>query len=232
MKYEALESGSQINESGPQSTLRAWFRRNLEGNTLNSTGQQECPLRAFSCRFMDEIFFAVCGSKDAALALRSDVQNYLQNFLHPDAINGTEVKPSNGPQGIRFLGTLIKRGTRDSPAVKTVHKLREKVRLFAARKQEIWEGMTVRIGKKWLAHGLRKVKESEINHLADSTSLLSKISCNRKAGMETDHWYKHLMKIWMQDMNVKAAVREELILANYIAEPALPQELRDSFCKF
>ncbi|GMH06700.1 hypothetical protein Nepgr_008540 [Nepenthes gracilis] len=232
MTYEALDSGSQIDENGPQSKLRAWFRRGLTSNNVNCTGKQKSSSRIYSCRFMDEIFFAVCGSKDATLSLRSEVQNYLQNFLHLDVINDTEIIACNDSQGVRFLGVLIKRTAQESPAVKAVHKLKDKIRLFAACKQEVWEAGTVRIGKKWLAHGLRKVKESEIKHLADSSSLLNKISCYRKSGMETDHWYKHLVKIWMQDMNVKAATGAEHILAKYIAEPALPPELQNSFYEF
>jgi len=71
----------------------------------------------------------------------------------------------------------------------------------------------VRIGKKWLGHGLKKVKESEIKHLADSSSILNNISRYRKAGMKTDHWYKHLMKIWMQVVQAKNAESEEFILS-------------------
>ncbi|KAK9230198.1 hypothetical protein WN944_023165 [Citrus x changshan-huyou] len=36
----------------------------------------------------------------------------------------------------------------------------------------------------------------------------------------------------MQDVKAKAAESEELILSEYIAEPALPQELRESFYEF
>ncbi|KAF5750097.1 hypothetical protein HS088_TW03G00429 [Tripterygium wilfordii] len=50
--------------------------------------------------------------------------------------------------------------------------------------------------------------------------------------METDHWYKMLLKIWMQDVHVKSEENEEFILSKYVAEPAIPQELRDSFYEF
>ncbi|CAI9783766.1 unnamed protein product [Fraxinus pennsylvanica] len=36
----------------------------------------------------------------------------------------------------------------------------------------------------------------------------------------------------MQDVNAKTAASEEVLLAKYIAEPALPQELRDSYYEF
>ncbi|KAH9717483.1 hypothetical protein KPL71_021831 [Citrus sinensis] len=45
-------------------------------------------------------------------------------------------------------------------------------------------------------------------------------------------WYNFLLKVWMQDVKAKAAESEELILSEYIAEPALPQELRESFYEF
>ncbi|GAB2294787.1 hypothetical protein Dimus_028980 [Dionaea muscipula] len=231
MRYEVLGLASQVVENGPQSTLRAWFRRHLKGGNRNSVDEEKPALRIYACRFMDEIFFAVGGSKDAAFALRSEVQTYLREFLHLD-VDGTEVIPCNGARGVRFLGILIKRTITGSPRVKAVHKMKEKVKLFAEHKQQIWQEGMVRIGKKWLAHGLRKVKESEIKHLAGSSSLLSGISSYRKKGMETDHWYKQLVKIWMQGTSVKATPSEDLILVRCIAEPALPLGLRDSFYKF
>ncbi|RVW57149.1 Nuclear intron maturase 4, mitochondrial [Vitis vinifera] len=115
---------------------------------------------------------------------------------------------------------------------KSSSQVKEKVRLFASQKQEAWDAGTLRIGKKWLAHGLKKVKESEIRHLADTDSVLSQISCFRKTGMETDHWYKLLLKIWLHDVKAKAAENEGVILSKYIAEPLLPKELRDSFYEF
>ncbi|XP_037492501.1 nuclear intron maturase 4, mitochondrial isoform X2 [Jatropha curcas] len=232
MKYEALSSAFHLEGGQLNSKLRRWFRRQLKGNGLKTTGEvNSCP-KIHSCRFMDELFFAVSGSKDIALGFMSEIMGYLQNTLLLDVTGKMEVAPCAGPQVIRFLGTLLRRRVKDSPAVRAVHKLREKVKLFASQKQEAWDVGTIRIGKKWLAHGLRKVKESEIKHLADSSSVLSQISCFRKVGMETDHWYKLLIKIWMQDITAKAAESEEFILSKYIAEPALPKELRDSFHEF
>ncbi|KAK3008969.1 hypothetical protein RJ639_015379 [Escallonia herrerae] len=139
---------------------------------------------------------------------------------------------SHGCRSGRSHLSALKRGERESPAVRAVHKLKEKVKLFTSQKQESWDAGTVRIGKKWLGHGLKKVKESEIRHLADQSSTLSQVSRFRKTGMETDHWYKVLLKVWMQTMNVKSAVHEGFLLSKYIVEPALPQELRDSFYTF
>ncbi|XP_057951561.1 nuclear intron maturase 4, mitochondrial [Malania oleifera] len=232
MSYEALSEASHIDQSGSLPKLRSWFRRQLKGSNVKCPTEENSDFRAHACRFMDEIFFAISGPKDAALKFKSEIQNYMLNSLHLDVDTQTEILPCDGPHGVRFLGCLVRRTVKESPAVRAVHKLKDKVQLFASQKQEAWDAGTVRVGKKWLAHGLKKVKESEIKHLADNTSLLSQISCFRKAGMETDHWYKFLMKIWMQDMNAKAANNEEVILSKYIAEPALPQELRDSFYEF
>ena len=232
MKYEALNPCFHTIQDESYSKLRGWFRRQLKGNDLNCKSEENVSLRVHCCRFMDEIFFAVSGSKDVALGFKSEILNYLQNSLHLDVDNETEILPCEGPQGIRFLGYLVRRRVRESPAVKAIHKLKEKVELFSLQKEEAWNAGTIRIGKKWLGHGLKKVKESEIKHLADSKSVLSQVSCFRKAGMETDHWYKLLLKIWMQDVRAKAAKSEEIILSKYVAEPSLPQELKDSFYEF
>ncbi|KAK9233097.1 hypothetical protein WN943_023346 [Citrus x changshan-huyou] len=83
-----------------------------------------------------------------------------------------------------------------------VSKSREIAQAFKSYiKRETWDAGTVRIGNKWLAHGLKK-------------------------------WYNFLLKVWMQDVKAKAAESEELIVSEYIAEPALPQELRESFYEF
>uniref|UniRef100_A0A803KX14 Uncharacterized protein n=2 Tax=Chenopodium quinoa TaxID=63459 RepID=A0A803KX14_CHEQI len=232
MRYEALESSSELDEKQPQSRLRSWFRRQIKCSADNSKSHENSGLRVYSCRFMDEIFFAVSGSKEAAISLKSEVQNYFQNCLHLDVNSNMEIVPCNYSQGVRFAGALVLRTIKDSPAVRAVHKLKEKVKLFALQKQEVWDAGTVRIGKKCLGHGLRKVKESEIRHLSDNNSLLSKISCYRKSGMETDHWYKQLIKIWMQDVKTNAATSEEYILSKCIAEPALPPSLQESFYEF
>lgn len=229
MKYEAAINDGICNDDQDRSCskLRGWFRRQLDGNDDKNAG-----VKVYCCRFMDEMFFAVSGSKDSAVDFRSEIQCYLKNSLLLDVGHQTDILPCEGPHGIRFVGTLVKRNVRDSPAVKAVHKLKEKVELFTMQKLEAWNYGTVRIGKKWLGHGLKKVKESEIKHLADSSSLLNRVSCFRKPGMETDHWYKHLLKIWMQDVQAKNAKSEESILSKCVAEPALPQELKDSFYEF
>lgn len=232
MKYEALNLGYHLEGEQFNSKLRSWFRRQLKGNDLKTLALENSGPRIHCCRFMDELFFAVSGSKDVALGFKSEVVSYLQDTLQLNVSVETEVVSCAEPQTIRFLGTLVRRRMKDSAAVRAVHKLKDKVKIFALQKQEAWDVGTIRIGKKWLAHGLRKVKESEIKHLADSSSRLSQISCFRKAGMETDHWYKHLLKIWLHDINAKTVECEEFILSKYVAEPALPQELRDSFHEF
>ncbi|XAR54130.1 hypothetical protein NMG60_11029140 [Bertholletia excelsa] len=232
MRYEAVNTGCATEVDGSHSKLRNWFRRQIRGNNVDHCVKENAGVRVHCCRFMDEMFFAVCGSKDVALSFKAEIQNYLHGSLHLDVDNQIEIWPCNGPLNVQFLGTLVSRSVKESPAVRAVHKLKDKVKLFASQKQEAWNAGTIRIGKKWLAHGLKKVKESEIKHLADSNSLLSQISSFRKVGMETDHWYKFLLKVWMQDKNTKFVKGEEFILSKYVVEPALPQELRDSFYEF
>ncbi|KAK4343212.1 hypothetical protein RND71_039028 [Anisodus tanguticus] len=228
MRYEAIDKGSSAEEGGANSVLRSWFRRQISSN-----GSQEChEIRVHCCRFMDEIFIAIAGPKDVAVAIKSEAENYFKNSLHLEFENEIDVFPCDVPTGIRFLGSVVKRSLKESPAVKAVHKLKEKVKLFASQKEHSWDTGTARIGKKWLGHGLKKVKESEIKHLSDGSSLLSQISCFRKDGMETDHWYKVLLKVWMQNKNVKYKMNEDVILSKHIVEPALPQGLRDSYYEF
>ncbi|XP_075078531.1 nuclear intron maturase 4, mitochondrial [Nicotiana tabacum] len=233
MRYEAIDKGSSAEEGLANSMLRSWFRRQISGN-----GSQECNgmgnsgIRVHCCRFMDEILIAISGPKEVAVAIKSETENYFKNSLHLEFENEIDVFPCDGPTGIRFLGSVVKRSLKESPAVKAVHKLKEKVTLFSLQKEHSWNIGTARIGKKWLAHGLKKVKESEIKHLSDGSSLLSQISCFRKDGMETDHWYKVLLKVWMQNKNVKCDRNEDVILSKHIVEPALPQDLRDSYYEF
>lgn len=232
MRYEAISPNFDVGGDGSDSKLRNWFRRQLKDNDMNNIVDKNSGPRVHSCRFMDEMFFAVTGSKEIAQSFMSDIVNYLQNSLHLNVDNRTDILPCGGSVGVCFLGTLIRRQVKESSAVKAVHKLKEKVRLFSLQKQEAWSAGTVRIGKKWLAHGLKKVKESEIKHLADSSSTLFQISSFRKAGMQTDHWYKYLLKIWMQNIKAKTADSEELFLSKYVVEPALPQELKESYYEF
>ncbi|KAL2321632.1 hypothetical protein Fmac_026011 [Flemingia macrophylla] len=208
MKYEGIcDYGGSTDRDRSSSTLRGWFRKQLDDD--DDDVRKSSGVKVYACRYMDEMFFAVSGSRDAAVNLMSEIRSYLENSLLLDVGDQTDVLPCEGPHGIRFLGTLVRRIVRESPAVKAVHKLKEKMELFTLQKVEAWDYGTVRIGKKWLGHGLKKVKESEIRHLADSSSLLNRISCFRKSGMKTDHWYKHLLKIWMQDVQSKNAKSEE-----------------------
>ncbi|CAE5964102.1 unnamed protein product [Arabidopsis arenosa] len=233
MRHEALGLDSKTDEDSPGSKLRSWFRRQAGEQDLKSTPEQDVALRVYCCRFMDEIYLSVSGLKKAAIDIRSEAIGFLRNSLHLDITDETDPSPCDATSGLRVLGTLVKKNVRESHTVKAVHKLKEKVRLFALQKEEAWTLGTVRIGKKWLGHGLKKVKESEIKGLADSNSTLSQISCHRKAGMETDHWYKVLLRIWMEDVLRTSADRsEEFVLSKHVVEPTVPQELRDAFYKF
>ncbi|KAL0337038.1 UNVERIFIED_CONTAM: Nuclear intron maturase 4, mitochondrial [Sesamum calycinum] len=232
MQYETSKC-CNAEEHTSNSKLRSWFRRQIDGNDVQQYNVgKNSGVRVHCCRFMDEIFFAISGPKEVALAFKSDIERYLKNSLYLDVESQGDILACSDARGVQFLGILIKRRLKENAAVRAVHKLKDKVKAFAEQKQESWDAGAARIGKKWLAHGLKKVKESEIKHLADSSSVLHQISCHRKSGMETDHWYKVLLKIWMQDVNAKSAESEEIILAKHITEPALPQELRDSYYEF
>uniref|UniRef100_A0A2P2PMC9 Domain X domain-containing protein n=1 Tax=Rhizophora mucronata TaxID=61149 RepID=A0A2P2PMC9_RHIMU len=232
MRYEALNPGLCIAGVQSHSKLRSWFRRQLQGSDAKKCDEEDSGPRIHCCRFMDELFFAVSGSQDIALDFKSQIANILQISLHLNVGSQTDMLPCAGPQAIRFLGTLVRRTPKESPAVKAIHKLRDKVKLFVLQKQEAWDVGTVRIGKKWLGHGLKKVKESEIKHLSDNSSLLNQISGFRKDGMKTDHWYKQLLKIWMHDADIRLAESEDFILSKCVVEPALPKDLRNSFYEF
>ena len=233
MRHEALDRDAQTEEGGLGSKLRSWFRRKAGEEDLKSDPEKDVAVRVYCCRFMDEIFFSVSGPEKVAVDIRSEAVDFLRNSLHLDVTDETDPSSCETAKGIRVLGTLVRKNVRESPAVKAVHKLKEKVRLFALQKEEAWTLGTVRIGKKWLGHGLKKVKESEIRGLADSNSTLSQISSHRKPGMETDHWYKVLLRIWMEDVLRTSADRsEEFILSKHIVEPTIPQELRDAYSKF
>ncbi|KAK6152280.1 hypothetical protein DH2020_014915 [Rehmannia glutinosa] len=222
MQYETSYT-CNAEENKSHSKLRGWFRRQINGSKRvqveNNSGVR--------------IFFAISGPKEVALSFKSDIENYLKNDLYLEVDNRVDILACSDSHGVKFLGTLIKRRVKESPAVQAVHKLKDKIKIFAEQKQEAWDEGAFRIGKKWLAHGLKKVKESEIEHLSDSSSVLHQISRYRKPGMKTDHWYKELLKIWMQDVNSgKTEGSEEIILAKNIVEPALPQELIDSYYEF
>ncbi|XP_027334967.1 nuclear intron maturase 4, mitochondrial isoform X2 [Abrus precatorius] len=232
MKYETIREGVLNDSNRSDSMLRGWFRRQLDGSDVRCMVEKDGGVKVYCCRFMDEMFFAISGSRDAAASFMFDVKSYLKSSLLLDVGVQSDILACEGPRGMRFLGTLIRRTARESSAVKAVNKLKEKVELFTLQKLEAWNYGTVRIGKKWLGHGLKKVKESEIKHLADHSSLLNRLSSFRKSGMETDHWYKHLLKIWMQDVQAKNAKSKESILSKCVAEPALPRELKDSLYEF
>ncbi|MFS7986973.1 putative RNA-directed DNA polymerase [Helianthus anomalus] len=227
MKYEVLDASDDGQRD--ESKLRSWFRRQM-GPTRN--GGYTSGVRVHCCRLMDEILIVVNGSKEVSMALKSEIETYVQGSLYLDLDSKTNILQCNDPRGVKFTGKIIKRTVIESPAVRAVHKLKEKVELFALQKEEAWDEGMVRIGKKVLGHGFKKVKESEIKHLADYNSVLSHVSCFRKPGMLTDHWYKVLLKVWMQDITSRKHETEEHILSKLLTEKALPQDLKDSFYVF
>jgi retron-type reverse transcriptase len=235
MNYEALNLSRKDSINNHGLNLRAWFRSQIKDKNekLNLGMETGATTKLYACRFMDEIFVAVFGSEEVVQSISSEIADFLNNSLYLDvkhAVNLIEVREKS--HGLQFAGTVVRIATKSASKVRPVHKLKDKVRLFASQKEEIWDSMNLRIGKKWLAYGLRRVKESEIKSLGLSSPLLDQISQYRKEGMKTDHWYKTLLKVWLQDANVKDEPSEVVLLSKYIAEPALPQDLRDAFYDF
>ncbi|XP_020109116.1 uncharacterized protein LOC109724645 [Ananas comosus] len=235
MRYEALRSDKNNVKNVDGSNLRRWFQRQIKDrdDTNEKQIKDGVGTRIFACRYMDEIFIAIFGSKDVAQDVKTEVIAYLNNSLFLDVEDKVDLMTvSKNSCSLQFAGTVVRVTEKESTALKAVHKLKDKVSLFASQKQEIWDAMNLRIGKKWLAHGLRRIKESEIKQLGLSSPLLDHISQFRKEGMKTDHWFKSLLNIWMQDIKAKTEANEDVLLSKQIAEPALPQDLRDSFYNF
>nr|CAD1817897.1 unnamed protein product [Ananas comosus var. bracteatus] len=235
MRYEALRSDKNNVKNVDGSNLRRWFQRQIKDrdDTNEKQIKDGAGTRIFACRYMDEIFIAIFGSKDVAQDVKTEVIAYLNNSLFLDVEDKVDLMTvSKNSCSLQFAGTVVRVTEKESTALKAVHKLKDKVALFASQKQEIWDAMNLRIGKKWLAHGLRRIKESEIKQLGLSSPLLDHISQFRKEGMKTDHWFKSLLNIWMQDIKAKTEANEDVLLSKQIAEPALPQDLRDSFYNF
>ncbi|XP_072961978.1 nuclear intron maturase 4, mitochondrial [Typha angustifolia] len=235
MRYEGLCSDTGPVKDGHGSNLRCWFRRQMKDRDDKNDEQlgDGAKTRLYVCRYMDEIFVAVSGSKDVAENVKFEIISYLKSLLYLNVEDKVDlITLRKNSHGLQFAGALIQVTAKESASLRTVHKLKDKVRLFASQKQEIWDAMNLRIGKKWLAYGLRRIKESEIKQLGLSTPLLDQISQFRKEGMKTDHWFKSLLKIWMQDVNADIEANEDILLSKYIAEPELPQDLTDSFYNF
>ncbi|GJN38886.1 hypothetical protein PR202_gb27967 [Eleusine coracana subsp. coracana] len=235
LKHEGLGSERTNGLEDHGSNLRRWFRSQLKVRDENSEDQTDCQtkIKLYACRYMDEIFVAVAGSRDAAEDIKSEIVAYLRMSLYLDVDDRLYLMPVRGnSRCLQFAGTMIRAETKENARLKAVHKLKQKIGLLASQKQEIWDAMNLRIGKKWLAYGLRRIKESEIKSLNLSTPLLDHIAQFRKEGMKTDHWFKTLLKVWMQDVNAKNELNEDVLLSKYIAEPSLPQELKDAFNNF
>jgi len=235
LKHEGLGSEATNVSEDHGSNLRRWFRSQLKEKDENSEDQTGCQtkIKLYACRYMDEIFVAVSGSRDVAEDVKSEIVAYLRKSLYLEVDDRLRLMPvKRNMQGLQFCGVFVRVETKENAKLKAVHKLKEKIGLFASQKQEIWDAMNLRLGKKWLAYGLRRIKESEIKPLGLSTPLLDHIAKFRKEGMKTDHWFKTLLKVWMQDVNAKNELNEDVLVSKYIAEPALAQDLRDAFYNF
>ncbi|CAA7397881.1 unnamed protein product [Spirodela intermedia] len=242
MRYECLgDDPSSGPQDGRRSKLRTWLRRRITGGS--GDGGEETAARFHACRFMDEVFIAIRGTRDSACSLRDEILEFLRSSLFIEPGHLVEVLSVEAcPQGLQFLGMALRvvtgggggggSGGGGPERTRAVHKLRDKVRSFAYHKKDSWEALTARLGKKCLAHGLKKLKESEIRPLRRSTPVLDQISRFRKEGMKTDHWFKTLLKVWLQDVGGAAEADEEAVLRKLFAEQALPEDLREAFLSF
>ncbi|KAK1273568.1 hypothetical protein QJS04_geneDACA016525 [Acorus gramineus] len=210
------------------SDLRHWFRMQIKDSDDQTEDAETSRTKLHVCRWMDEVLIAVSGSECDVLELKAEIQSFLIDSLFIDA----EVSVVDDACRLQFLGVTIRLESKEREAVRAVHKLKDKVRYLGSQKQEIWERGTARIGEKWLARGLRRLKESEIKQLNLSTPTLDKISCHRKEGMKTEHWFKQLLKVWLRDTNAVSEESMEAVLSMRIAEPALPRDLVDSHYEF
>ncbi|KAL4185692.1 hypothetical protein AMTRI_Chr10g7210 [Amborella trichopoda] len=232
MRYEGLSPNNDDPiQAGRNSKLRNWFRRQIKGE--DSHNRQAHRLHA--CRYMDEILVAVSGPEDLALEIRESVYGYLRESLSLEVVEQGEsplIKPTSG---VRFLGMFIRASDREeiSSAVRVVHKLKDKMQLFASQKEVYWEAMTARIGKKFVGRCLKNIKEEKLEREENmSMVLMNRISEFRRPGMEPEHWFRHLLKIWIQDLGTQVKRNEEETLAKHIVEPELPLELVNSFYNF
>ena len=220
MKYECFQQDGQSELRGG-SKLRDWVRRKISGANETSS-------KFHACRVLDEVLITSQGTLETACKLGDEVVEFLRTSLFINSHHQAKVLPVNCPNGIQFLGLALKIPEEEKP--RAVHKLRDKVRAFSSMKKEAWETLMLQLGKKWLAHGLKKLKESEIQQLQRSTPTLDSISRYRKEGMKTDHWFKVLLKVWLQDAG--DATSEVAVLSKLVAEPAMPDDLQQAFHDF
>ncbi|KAK9230199.1 hypothetical protein WN944_023166 [Citrus x changshan-huyou] len=96
--------------------------RQINDNDLNHMVDSKTGPRVHTYCFMDEMFLAVSKSREIAQAFKSYIVNYLQNSLHLNVDNRTEILPCEGHFGVCFVGTLARRQVKESPAIKAIHK--------------------------------------------------------------------------------------------------------------
>ncbi|KAF3786422.1 hypothetical protein EJ110_NYTH23239 [Nymphaea thermarum] len=229
LKYECLDVNPNNIRVNQHSKLREWFRRQLRHGKVVA-GEETLP-RIHACRYMDEIVVCIHGSREIAFCMKDEILSYLKGSLHLD-VDATEVFSNSDTWKLQFLGLIVQNCTSEGSSLHAVHKLKDKVHLYASQKQVHWDDWTCRIGKKWLGHSLRQIKESKVGQGNNSSMLMGKISQFWKPGMKTDHWFKYLLKVWIQDLSPKAEINEEEVLSKYIVEPAIPEELIISFYNF
>ncbi|EEC81029.1 hypothetical protein OsI_23810 [Oryza sativa Indica Group] len=166
MRHEGLGSEAADVSDNQESNLRHWFRSQISGlkdREENSDNQTDYPLKTklYACRYMDEIFVAVVGSRDIAEDIKSEMITYLRKTLFLEVDDRLYLMPvRSNSRGLQFAGSMVRVTTKESAALKAVHKLKEK------------------------------------------------------------------------DINAKREADESILLSKYIAEPSLPQDLKDAFNNF
>jgi len=155
-------------------------------------------------RYMDEIFIAISGPYELAIEVRDMILVFLENSLDLK-VNCSKARVRNTAfEGVQFLGmdigtvplSELQSSKKETP-LRVVNKLTSKIRLFSEQKQWHWEAWTKRLGKKWLAHALKKIKESDDGKHGMTDDLRE----YRKPGMKPDHWFKEMLIIWIQDLD-------------------------------
>jgi hypothetical protein len=113
---------------------------------------------------MDEIFVTVFVSEERAQSISFEIVDFLNTSHYLDvehAVNLIEVEEKF--RGIQFSGTVVWIAIKSGSKVHPVHKLKDKIGLFASQKEEIWDAMNLRIGKMvnlWFEKGKRVRNES------------------------------------------------------------------------
>ncbi|XP_057820196.1 nuclear intron maturase 4, mitochondrial isoform X2 [Cryptomeria japonica] len=251
LHYEALDHRSDceckmnsLNQTQHSSKLRQWLRNKMKQQSEGTIPASE-NRRLHACRYMDEIFVAISGPKELAIELKDGIIRFLENILNLEMESTKTIVHSAASEGIRFLGMdiqsvpLSELQSSKKESFRLVHKLSSKIDQFSQQMDWHWEAWTKRLGKKWLSHALKKIKEADAGKPGETEDL----SECRKPGMKLDHWFQEMLIIWIQDLDKQfqkdgqrnlwlRKVSGEDLLSELIIKSELPQDLCESYCLF